>query len=174
MFFFQMAWESSEEQAMSVVRQHLEEEASLEVRHAIIDGLIEDIFPEPIYPNGQWKHTRWVTHDGITYVKTWGEDHLLNNLKVALMEELLGLGPHHYCILDNGLPELEKRILLLLYHLPPSKLCFYSKRGKMREISLGSPWKEIVKEIRDRDVPLDKDLAGVLSSFEQYEIWADF
>ena len=86
----------------------------------------------------------------------------------------MGLGPHHYCILDNGLPELDKKILLLLYHLPPSKLCFYSKEGKMRDVSLGSPWKKIVKEISERDVLLDKDLARVLLSFEQDEIWADF
>ena len=169
-----MAWESSEEQAMSVVRQHLEEEASLEVRHTIIDGLIEDIFPEPIYPNGQWKHTPWATHNGITYVTTRGEDHLCNNLKVALMIELLGLGPRHYCILDNKLPEMDSRILLLLYHLPPSKLCFYSDKGKMRDVSLGSPWKEIVKEIGERDVLLDKDLALVSLSLQQYKIWADF
>ena len=122
---------------MSVVRQHLEE-ASLELRQAKIWNQEEFIFPDPVNP--RWQHTQWITHNDITYVTTWGEDHLQNNLKVALMKEMLGLGPCHYCILDNGLPELDTRILLLLYHLPPSKLCIYSKDGKMRNVSLGSPW----------------------------------
>ena len=166
-----MAWKSSEEQAMQVVKQHLEE-ANLEMRQAIIRSQEEFTFPDLAHP--RWQRTQWVTHNEITYVTTWGEGHLLNNLKVAMIKELLGLGPHHYCIIDNKLPEMDNRILLLLYFLPSAKLCFYSKQGKMRNISLGSPWKEIVKGISERDILLDKDLARILHFFQRFEIWADF
>ena len=133
---------------------------------------MEFTFPDPADP--RWQRIQWVTHNEITYVTTWGEGHLLYNLKVAMIKELLGLGPPHYCIIDNELPEMDSRILLLLYYLPSAKLCFYSKQGEMRNTSLGSPWKEIVKKISECDVLFDKDLVRVLYFFQRYEIWLEF
>ena len=39
---------------------------------------------------------------------------------------------------------------------------------------LGSPWKEIVKKICERNVLLDPDLARNVYCSQQYEIWMDF
>src|SRR5262245_53029510 len=87
---------------------------------------------------------------------------------------MLGLGPRHYCIIDSKLPEMDKRILLLLYHLPSSKFCFYSKKVSMGNTLLGSPWKEIVKESCECNVLHDPDLARNVYYSQQYEIWMDF
>ena len=51
-----------------MVKQHLEE-ASLEMRQAIIKDHEKYLFP---YPSWLWQHTQWVAYCDITYVTTSG------------------------------------------------------------------------------------------------------
>ena len=74
-----MDGESSEEQAMEVVRQRWEV-ASPEERQAIVKEQEDYIFP---YPSWLWQYTKWKTLNGITYVTPWGRKHLTNNIKTS-------------------------------------------------------------------------------------------
>ena len=105
-----MAWASTEEQAMYVVRQHMEV-ASLETKKTLIDLYTQLFFPQP---DSSWSQVMWSNRCGVTFVTIWGEEHLRNNLRLALIKEMLGLGPMKYCIVNNMMPNFESKVLLLI------------------------------------------------------------
>ena len=161
--------ESSKEHTMRLVRQHLEV-ASLEKKQTLIKEQEDHLFP---HPSWLWKYSKWTTRQDITYVTTLEEDHISNNIKLAMIKEMLGLGPQSYCIIDDETPGFEKRVLLLLYYLPHSKLCIYPPNHSIGPTFLRSPWREIRKAIIDNVVPYDINLARSTDHAQQFELWME-
>lgn len=123
---------------MSIVGNHwstLESEQQREMR---------TIFTQQWFPNlgRSWDETRWVTQGGVTYVTLWGNDHLSRNLKFAMMMELIGLGPHKYCIIANVMPDFEAKLMLTVAYLPRLKICFYPPLFVLNEPFHRQPWKD--------------------------------
>ena len=65
-----------------------------------------------------------MTHWGVTYVTMWDEEHLLKNIQFAMIQEMMGIGPAKYCIVNNIMPNFEKRLMFLLNYLPKKKSAF--------------------------------------------------
>ena len=71
----------------------------------------------------------------------WNEDHLISNIKYAMVMETLGLGPYRYCILSNVMPHFESKVMLLMTYLPRQKLCFYPRLYGLDGPFQRAPWR---------------------------------
>ncbi len=126
----QMAWDSSEEQALTHLHKHLSV-ASTTLKEDVVFSVQSSLFNWRL----GWYHDYWTTDKGVTVVTVFGDDHLEKNLKLALVKEMVGMAPDHYCVLDSDLPDFEHRLMQVLKHLPSHKVCLYPPR-----ISLGGPF----------------------------------
>ena len=115
----------SQEEVLSVITSHLLQ-ASEEVKRDFIESYARNLFSSRGTSVDQ---TRWWTHHGITRVTVWGHNHFRNNVRVAMIEEALGLGPRYYCIQRSGLFEFSNRVYLLAQFLPHEKFVLYPARG---------------------------------------------
>ena len=145
----QMAWLSREEEALDRIREHLEE-SNHNVRMEFLEAVTRAVFPRLGVIGAQ---TRWITRGDVTRITLWGRQHLLNNLRVAIIREAMGLGPKHYCIMTSWDPSFESKLLLLMRYLPEEKMSFYSwgrpLRGPFRE----PRWQARGEAIRTRSIP---------------------
>ena len=87
-----------------------------------------------------WNNVRWTTRGGVTFVTMWDEEHLYNNLRLAMIKEMMGVGPAKYCIVNNAMPHFESRLLLLIHFLPHKKTCFYPPREYLGGPFNYGPW----------------------------------
>ena len=67
----------------------------------------------------------WKTLDRITFVKLKNQMNVLENLSLATLKEMIGLGPLLYCILRSYNPNFESLLILALCYLPKEKFCIY-------------------------------------------------
>ncbi len=141
-----MAWTSKEEQAMSLIQLHM--------RVMPIEKKTElnQIYSQHLFSNrrnagipDQWDE-RW----GIVFITMAERGHLLRNIGFAMIQEMLGLGPTKYCIVQGNVPEFYNKLLLLLNYLPREKLCFYPPTANLRGPFERSPWRERGEEINNR------------------------
>ena len=121
----QMAWSTKEEQVMDIVRRHMEGMSS--PRKTDLVTYYSNAFFRHEQQSG-WNNVRWTTRGGVTFVTMWDEEHLYNNLRLAMIKEMMGVGPAKYCIVNNAMPHFESRLLLLIHFLPHKKMCFYPPR----------------------------------------------
>ena len=134
-----MAWNSLEEEVMDVIGLHMRE-MKAEKKKELIELYSRLIFPK----QGQdWTDVKWVTHWGVTFVTMWDKDHLIKNIKFAMIRELMGLGPLKYCIVYNEMPEFSKKLLLLISYLPHKKMCLYPYQTNFDSPFDRLPWQEI-------------------------------
>ena len=81
-------------------------------------------------------------------------EHLEKNLKLAIMTEMMGLGPKSYCVMDTHLPDFEICLLRVLKNLPSHKVCLYPPRTSLGGPFLLPPWDTIGRLICARPPPL--------------------
>ena len=106
---FQMAWANKEEDAIEIVIQHMRvmDEDSKEELCNLYTCLI---FPRQ---NHTWDDIKWTNIWGVTFVTMWRHEHLLQNLKLAMIQEHMGIGPTKYCIVNNWMLEFENNFCFL-------------------------------------------------------------
>ena len=144
----------SQEEILSVVMSHLLQ-ASEEVKRDFIESYARNLFP---LLGTSVDQTRWWTQYGITRVTVWGHNHFRNNVRVAMIEEALGLGPRYYYILRSELPEFSDRVYLLAQFLPHEKFVLHPAWGP----PLGGPFSnspqaiEMGAAISARRIPLEE------------------
>lgn len=107
-------------------------------------------------------HVKWVTHWGVTYITMWDNEHLLRNIKFAMMMEILGIGPHKYCIVTNIIPNFEKKLMLLMAYLPRQKLCFYLPMFVLHEPFQRPPWRDWGMMVSHRQVNFKNPLVQTI------------
>ena len=127
----QMAWSTKEEQVMDIVRKHMEG-MSFSRKNDLAMYYSKAFFRHE--QQSGWNNVRWTTRGGITFVTMWDEEHLYNNLRLAMIKEMMGVGPSKYCIINNPMPHFESRLLLLIHFLPHKKMCFYPPREYRRSL----------------------------------------
>lgn len=152
-----MAWLSNEEQAMFFVRQHLEG-SSYASRLDYYRLLREKIFPRRGWV---WEHENWDSYRGVTAATVFGNNHLLKNLSLAILGEMLGLGPEKYCIIDSDIPDFESRLLLVLRYLPLQKICLYPPRTTLGGPFSQPPWRAIGETLCACPSPEENDIVGI-------------
>lgn len=162
-----MAWASTEEQAMYLVRQHMGV-MSLEKKKALIELYSQLFFPQQ--ENG-WSNVRWTTRYGVTFVTMWDEEHLYNNLRLAMIKEIMGLGPMKYCIVNNAMSNFESKLILLIHFLPQKKMCFFPPKDVLGGPFSHSPWLEIGEAIRSRRLSLKNPFLRTIFYTQQFVIF---
>ena len=85
----------------------------------------------------------WTTLGQITFVNLRNRDHVLSNLSLAVLKELIGLGPQFYCVIRSYNPDFESFLMLSLYYLPKEKFCMYPEDEILRGSFLYAPWNSI-------------------------------
>ena len=75
------------------------------------------------YEHRSWRH--WAispSRDMLAICLGWGLGDLIDNLKMAMLMEVVGIGPQRYCICfddsSDDLPEFYHLLQLILYALP--------------------------------------------------------
>ena len=53
---------------------------------------------------------------------------VLENLSLATLKEMMGLGPCLYCVLCSCKLDFESFLILALHYLPKDKLCIYPRK----------------------------------------------
>ena len=102
---------------MTIVVQHLQASSSLK-RRQFVAKLSYCIFPRQGSTGAQVK---WVLKDPITRVTVWGHKHFLNNLRLAMVKESLGVGPKYYCIIRSTAENFAQKVFLMTRYLPHQK-----------------------------------------------------
>ena len=75
----------------------------------------EHIFPKrkdtwSMEPGFGWNNIKWTTINEVTFVAMWDEEHLLiSNIRFAMIQELMRIGPSKYCIINSQVPNFEKK-----------------------------------------------------------------
>ena len=86
-----MAWNSCEDEAMARINDHLDV-SNCYVRWGFVMVVACSIFPKEGMTRVQ---TKWITRQNVTRVILYGQQHVLNNLRLAMVKEAMGIGPAH-------------------------------------------------------------------------------
>ena len=84
-----MVWSSPQEQALTLVCEHLL--CSSESKREGIFISVKDFLFTPLWTG--WENESWLTEEGVTAVTVFGDEHLDKNLNLALIGEMLDIGP---------------------------------------------------------------------------------
>ena len=145
-----MAWTSLEEEALTHLHTHLLV-ASTTVKEEVLDFVRNALF----YWRLGWDHDYWINNKGLVSVTVFGDAHLERNLKFALVQEMIGMGPNQYCVIDSDLPDFESRLMWVLQNLPSHKVCLYPPRTSLGGSFFVAPWNTIGRLICDRPSPTE-------------------
>ena len=138
-----MVWDLPEE-IQWIINERMDT-APLERRMAMLEHFRELFFPkESEDRNREWRSTE---SGEVTQVLTFGHKYMLNNLRLAMIREKLGLGPKIYSILKIYVVDFESKLLLILSCLPKDKIRIFPKLKELKGPFLHSPWKEIGETI---------------------------
>ena len=58
-------------------------------------------------------------------IEIYGERYFFNNLKVAMLQEAVGIGPQRYCVVFNQAPHFYSKLKLVMSCLPNEKMFLY-------------------------------------------------
>ena len=86
---------------------------------------------------GHWKINSSRTMTCIQLKEEWP---LYNNLRVAMIKEVVGLGPQRYCIVVNQDPTFYSKLKLVMAYLPHSKMFLYPAGSRLEGPFLQEPW----------------------------------
>ena len=144
-----MAWNSREEEVLARISDHVMASSKAEKR-AFVRLMTRLIFPQEGTIGAQ---CRWLTSLSVTRVTVWGQAHLLNNLRLVVIREALGLGSHHYCIIRSEVPNFASKVLLLMWYLPREKLSIWPRQPPLEGPFLQPLWRAQGEGIFQRDLP---------------------
>ena len=115
-----------------------------------------------------WNDDQWITCSGITLITMWNEEHIYNNLRLAMIKEMMGMGPKKYCIVNNWMLDIESKLLLLVHFLPHEKFSVHPPMEVLRGPFLCSLWQEIGEAIRSRLIDLRNPFTRTALHSAQY------
>ena len=74
----------------------------------------------------------------------WGPRDFIDNLRIAMLMEGLGIGPQRYCLCfydtSNDFPEVYRLLQLVLYALPQERMFIYPTGSILRGPFMHEPW----------------------------------
>ena len=76
--------------------------------------------------------------------------HFLDNLRIAMLMESVGVGPQHYCICFDPSPDTCRKLKLLIYSLPQEKMFIYPADARLEGPFLHEPWLSRARAIQSR------------------------
>ena len=92
------------------------------------------------YNRGNWRH--WQLNPTRDMLAIHFVSHLsfLDNLRIAMLMESIGVGPQHYCICFDPSIDTYRKLKLLLYSLPQKKMFIYLANARLEGPFLHEPW----------------------------------
>ena len=103
-----MAWTSQGEEVLGALIQYV---AQLSPQKKAELGHTYDKAVNPF--SGEW-----TSLNGITFVNLQNRESVWDNLGLAMLKEAMGLGHHHYCIIQSYNLDFENLLMLTSYYLP--------------------------------------------------------
>ena len=70
----------------------------------------------------------------------WAPPSLIDNLPIAMLMEVVGVGPQRYCIFFEDTPTFYSMFKLILYSLPQEKMFLYPAGTMLGGPFLHEPW----------------------------------
>ena len=89
----------------------------------------------------------WTAMNEVIFVNLRNRENVLSNLKLAMLKEIVGIGPQYYCVIHSYSLNFESLLMLLLYYLPKNKFCIYPEDESLRGPFLYEPWKILGQRI---------------------------
>ena len=83
----------------------------------------------------------------VIFVNLRKRENVLSNLQLAMLKEIVGLGPQYYCVIRTHNLDFESFFMLILCYLPKDKFCIYPKDESLRGPFLYEPWKILGQRI---------------------------
>ena len=65
---------------------------------------------------GPWRSS---LSDDMTSIHRFGKSYLLKNIRLAMLKEVVGLGPQRYHVCFNSTPNFYSKLKLIMSFLPP-------------------------------------------------------
>src|SRR3569623_1150289 len=149
--FPKMAWETTAEEAYDVILSHLREHP--QVARDFCSKVEGSLLPK--IRVGSWEYDdRWMTclEGKVVIATVYDDDHFEKNLKVAMIKEMVGLGPAQYCVVDGDLDDFEDRLRYLLRFLPSHKVCLFPEHEFLEGPFSLPPWNTIGRLICNRPI----------------------
>ena len=102
----------------------------------------------------------WIAMNQVTFVNLRNRENVLINLKLAMLKEIVGLGPQYYCVICSYSLDFESFLMLILHYLPKDKFCIYLENESLRGPFLYEPWKILGQRICNQPtISLERYLA---------------
>ena len=101
----------------------------------------------------------------VIFVNLRNRENVLSNLKLAMLKEIVGLGPQCYYVIRSYNFDLESLLMLILHYLPKDKFCIYPKDESLRGPFLYKPWNILGQRICNRSTI---SLEGYLAYLEHH------
>ena len=92
-------------------------------------------------------HGEWMTMNQVIFVNLRNKENVLSNLKLAMLKELVRLGPQYYCVIKFYNLDFESLLMLVLHYLPKEKFCICPEDESLRGPFLYKPWKILGQRI---------------------------
>ena len=83
----------------------------------------------------------------VIFVNFRNRENVLSDLKLAMLKEIVGLGPQYYCVICSYNLDFESFLMLIMHYLPKDKFCIYPKDESLRGPFLYEPWKILGQRI---------------------------
>ena len=86
----------------------------------------------------------------VIFVNLRNRENVLSNLKLAMLKEIVGLGPQYYYVICSYNLDFESFLMLILHYLTKDKFCKYLENESLRGPFLYEPWKILGQRICNR------------------------
>lgn len=86
----------------------------------------------------------------VTCIELMPSPFLPGNLKRAILNEALGIGPERYCVYYHPGPEFYRRLQYIMANLPREKMFLYGLEGRLEGPFLREPWLSRGRELLAR------------------------
>ncbi len=76
----------------------------------------------------------------ITCVDLVGSPYLLGSFRIAMLKEIIGIGPQRYCIYFNPGADFYRKLKLIMTYLPQEKMFLFPGETRLGGPFLQEPW----------------------------------
>ena len=92
------------------------------------------------YDCRNWRYWQLSPSRDMLAIHLWGRDDLIDNLRIAMLMEVVGIEPQRYCIYYDDSPEFYNLLQLVLYALPQERIFLYPTGSIIGGPFLHEPW----------------------------------
>ena len=96
---------------------------------------------------GPWRSN---PSNSMTCIELFSIPYLLGSFRLAMIKEIIGIGPQRYCIYVTPEPDFYRKLKLIMTYLPREKMFLYPEDAILAGPFLREPWLSRGRAIRAR------------------------